>query len=51
MSEELKLKLELARMKGEFKGTLQAILWWEIPEELKEKLENKIKELNKDDKN
>ena len=43
--EELKLQLKLARTKGEFIGTLQGILWWDIPEELKEKLENKIKEL------
>ena len=43
--EELHLKLKLARTKGEFIGTLQGILWWDIPDELKEKLENKIKEL------
>lgn len=49
--EELYLKLKLARTKGEFIGTLQGILWWDIPEELKEKLENKIKELEKEQKN
>jgi hypothetical protein len=48
MSEELYLYLKLARTKGEFIGTLQAILWWDIPEELKEKLESKIKELEKE---
>lgn len=47
--EELYLKLKLARTKGEFIGTLHGILWWDIPEELKEKLENKIKELEKDE--
>ena len=47
---ELLLKIKLARTKGEFIGTLQGILWWDIPEELKEKLEDKIKELKKDDK-
>ena len=50
MNEELHLKLKLARIKGEFIGTLEGILWWDIPEELREKLENKIKELNKDEK-
>ena len=49
MSEELYLKLKLARTKGEFIGILKGILWWDIPEELKEKLENKIKELEKDE--
>ena len=43
--EELYLKLKLARIEGEFIGTLKGILWWDIPEELKERLENKIKEL------
>lgn len=43
--EELHLKLKLARIKGEFIGTLKGILCWDIPEELKQKLENKIKEL------
>ena len=48
-NEELHLKLKLARTKGEFIGTLHGILWWDIPEELKQKLENKIKELENDD--
>ena len=46
MDKEYKLKLEMARLKGEFIGTLKAITWgWDIPNELKEKLEEKIVEL------
>ena len=48
MDKEYKLKLEMARLKGEFIGTLKAITWcWGIPDELKEKLEKKIVELEK----
>tara|TARA_Y100000385_G_C12658965_1_gene452903 strand:+ start:203 stop:352 length:150 start_codon:yes stop_codon:yes gene_type:complete len=43
--EELYLKLKLERLKGEFIGMLKGITWWDIPEELREKLENKIKKL------
>jgi hypothetical protein len=41
----IKLICENARLTGEFIGTLKGILWWDIPAELKNKIENKIKEL------
>ncbi len=52
MSEEALLKIKLARVQGEYIGTLKGIIWWDIPNELKEKLELLIAELenqNKDD--
>jgi len=52
MSEEELLKIKLARVQGEYIGTLKGIIWWDIPNELKEKLELLIAELenqNKDD--
>lgn len=45
MTEEQKLLLKYNRLIGEFQGTLKGILWWDIPEELKAKLELTIKEL------
>lgn len=38
MTEEQRLKIKLARLSGEFVGTLESILFWEIPEALKERL-------------
>ena len=52
MGEEDKLKVQIARLEGEYIGTLKGIIWWDIPNELKEKLELLIAELenqNKDD--
>ena len=51
MSKEDKLKIEIARLKGDFIGTLKGIIWWDIPNELKDKLDKKIVELeeNKDE--
>ena len=43
ISEEDKLKIQLARLKGEFVGMLKGILWWDIPKELKERIEEVIK--------
>jgi hypothetical protein len=34
-----------ARLLGEFIGIPKGVIWWDIPEELKEILENKIKVL------
>jgi hypothetical protein len=45
MSEEDKLKIKLARVQGEYTGTLKGILWWDIPNKLKEKLEKLIVDL------
>ncbi len=45
MREEDKLKLKLARLQGEFIGTLKAITFWDIQKELKDKLEERIVEL------
>jgi len=39
------LLLEYARLLGDFTGTLQGILWWDIPKELEIKLRRQIKEL------
>ena len=53
MLEEDKLKIKLARVQGEYIGTLKGILWWDIPNKLKEKLEQSIVNLenqNKDEK-
>ncbi len=40
--------LESAKLKGEYIGTLKAILLWDIPEELKDKLKVKLKELEEE---
>ena len=40
-----KLMLEHIRLLGEFKGTLEAIILFNVPNELKENLKRKIKEL------
>ena len=45
MKTEDRLRIQANRILGEYTGTLQGILHWEIPEELKIKLEEKIKEL------
>ena len=50
MSEEDKLKIKLARVEGEYIGTLKGILWWDIPNELKEKLELLIVKLDNQNK-
>ena len=41
----LKKDIEYSRLLGEFTGTLEAILFWNIPVKLQRKLESKIKEL------
>lgn len=45
MTELDKLKLEYAKLVGEFIGMIDALHWWMLPEELLIKLENKKKEL------
>ncbi len=50
MSEEALLKIKLARVQGEYIGTLKGIIWWDIPNELKEKLKLLIAELEKQNK-
>ncbi len=50
MSEEELLKIKLARVQGEYIGTLKGIIWWDIPNELKEKLKLLIAELEKQNK-
>jgi hypothetical protein len=47
MNEEDKIKIKLARVQGEYIGTLKGILWWDIPNELKERLKDRIVELEK----
>lgn len=46
MTEHDKLKIAHARLLGEFQGTLEGIVWNDIPEKLKAKLDIKIKELD-----
>ena len=45
MTKEQQLKIAVNRLLGEFIGTLKAISWWDIPDDLKEKLQAKIEEL------
>lgn len=45
--EVFKLRTENARLKGEFLGFCKAILWYEIPEKLKIKINEQIKYLEK----
>ena len=45
MNVEDKIKIKLAKIQGEYIGTLLGILWWDIPNELKEKLKDRIVEL------
>ena len=45
MTELDKLKIEHARLVGEFIGIIDALHWWMLPEELMINLENKKKEL------
>lgn len=40
-----KLKLEYSRLQGEFLGFCEGLMWWELPDELSEKVKEKIKEL------
>lgn len=45
MTDYDKLRLEYARLIGESIGGLKAFLWWDIPEKLREKINNRLKEL------
>ena len=45
MNSEIKHIIEANRLLGEFIGTLEGICAWEIPDELKSKLQAKIEEL------
>lgn len=45
MTEEQKLLLKYSTLLGNYKGFLEGITWWDIPQELKDKIELKIKEL------
>lgn len=38
MTEFDRLKIDYARLYGEFIGMIEGVLWWDIPEELKTKL-------------
>ncbi len=46
MTPEDKLRIELYKLVGNFVGTLEGICACDIPEDLKKKLQIKIKELN-----
>ena len=46
-----KLKIEFARLRGDFVGTLIGITYWDIPNELKIKLNKKIVELREEHNN
>lgn len=47
IKDQSKKNIEYARLKGEYIGTIKGILLWEIPDELKEKLEKILQDLNK----
>ena len=47
MTEHQKLVLAHARLLEEFQGTLKAVTHWDVPDELKERMYDKIKELEK----
>jgi hypothetical protein len=39
------LKIEYSKLRGDLTGTLKGIVSWNIPKELKDKVNKKIKEL------
>jgi len=43
--EQFKLELEANRLLGDYTGFCRGLLWYEIPVNLKKKIEEKIKEL------
>lgn len=45
MKDNLKLQIEYSKLLGEFTGVLKGILWHDIDDNLRELLEDKIKEL------
>ncbi len=45
--ENLKQKIEYNRLLGEFIGTMEGLLHYDIPNEIKVKLKDKIKRLKK----
>ena len=45
MTQEDKIKIELARLQGEFLGTLKGFLCWDIPNELKVRMQQQINKL------
>lgn len=45
--EMLKARIPAERLRGEFLGFCEVLLFWDIPEELKEKIKLKIEELKK----
>ena len=47
MKEYNKLLIDYAKILGEFKGTLEAVTYWDVPQELKDKMNSKISELEK----
>ena len=48
--EIMRLRIENARLKGEFIGFCRALTYWEIPEELKTKINEQIKRLEDENK-
>jgi hypothetical protein len=49
MTPEQKLRIDYSRLIGEFTGTLKGLLWYELPEDIKAKLRDKIKQLEEID--
>lgn len=45
--EMLKARIPAERLRGEFLGFCEVLLFWDIPGELKEKIKTKIEELKK----
>lgn len=49
MTKYVKLLLAYSRLLGEFRGLIQGITYWDLPKELKSKINTKIEELDKTD--
>lgn len=45
MTPQQKLLIEVSRLRGEFIGTLEGFLFWDLPDELADKIKMKIIQL------
>lgn len=49
MNKEDRVMIAYARLLGEYTGNLKGFLWWDLPHELKGKINERIKELEEID--
>lgn len=47
MKPEIRLQIQANRLLGEYIGTLEGIMKWNIPQELKDSLKEQLKQLRK----